>query len=115
LEEDAATTAATATAAVSPWPHHLDLTLTFDSRPEEVSWKVDNHVTGTLLAGVPFGEYGSSSSSSSSSSSVYANTTIVIQVDILTEDDYGGGGEGGYDPMAMREYRFVIYDRVRET
>jgi hypothetical protein len=46
---------------------------------------------------------------------VYANTTIVIQVDILTEDDYGGGGEGGYDPMAMREYRFVIYDRVRET
>ena len=80
----------------SPWPHSLTLTITFDARPEEVSWKFENRRSGAVLAGRAFGDYAPSR----------ASTTLAVPLDILTEQDLEGDPLGG-----PREYRLVVFDR----
>lgn len=86
----------------SEWPHFLTLTLTFDGKPSQVSWKFENQRTSKVLAGVAFGEYDDEQ---------MANQTIVVPLDILTSEDYDEDWMGS-DPGVLRDYRFVIYDRV---
>lgn len=82
------------------WPHYLTLLITFDSLPQELSWKFENQRTSKILAGVPFEEY----------SQEYANQQLSINLDILTEEDYDGDWMGSQSG-ALRYYRFVAYDR----
>ena len=83
---------------VAEWPHYLTLQITFDSHPEEVSWKFENQRTQTVLEGVAFNTYTENQS----------NTIINVPLKILTTQDYEG------DPLVndqLRDYRFVIYDQ----
>lgn len=83
---------------VAEWPHYLTLKITFDSHPEEVSWKFENQRTQTVLDGVAFNTYTENQS----------NTIINVPLKILTTQDYEG------DPLVndqLRDYRFVIYDQ----
>lgn len=83
---------------VAEWPHYLTLKITFDSHPEEVSWKFENQRSQTVLDGVAFNTYTEDQS----------NTIINIPLNILTTQDYQG------DPLVtdqLRHYRFVIYDQ----
>ena len=83
------------------WPHHLTLILMFDEHPEEMSWKFENRRTTRVLAGVAFGTYGED----------LAGETLEVALDILTADDYEGDWMG-VASGALRDYRFVMYDRV---
>jgi len=66
-----------------------------------VSWKFENYRNAQLLGGATFGAY---------EDELYANGVLEVRLDILTEEDYDGDAwEGGIG----RDYRFVIYDRVR--
>jgi len=84
------------------WPYKLTLTIKFDQHPEEISWKFENVFDGDskrVLDGVAFGTYNEE----------MAGDEIEIPLDILTNEDYIDNElvEG-----QMREYKFIIYDRV---
>lgn len=83
----------------SAWPHHLTLRLTFDSKPDEVSWKFENQRSQKVLAGVPFGTYTEDE----------AGQVVEVPLNILTNEDYDGDTTAA---DMMRDYRFVIYDQV---
>ena len=83
----------------SDWPHSLLLEITFDDNPEEVSWKFENARTTRLLYAKAFGDYGESQ----------AGQNVKERLDILTTEDLDG--DSG-DTGQMREYRFIIYDKV---
>jgi hypothetical protein len=103
-------TATTDTPATSPtsksnnsWPYHIDLELTFDNYPMDISWKFINIAhPSILLGGVPFGSY---------TNDEYAGRTIVVPLAILTEDDYHDDDEK--EKGALRQYKFIIYDQVK--
>ena len=78
-------------------PHSLTLHLTFDSHPEEVSWKFQNARTQKVLDGVGFGVYDTGK----------VGQTVQESLIILNDLDYEGDANN-----TLREYRFVIYDRV---
>lgn len=78
-------------------PHSLTLHLTFDSHPEEVSWKFQNARTQKVLDGVGFGVYDTGK----------VGQTVQESLIILNDLDYEGDTNN-----TLREYRFVIYDRV---
>ena len=85
------------------WPYHIDLELTFDNYPMDISWKFINIAhPSILLGGVPFGSY---------TNNEYAGRTIVVPLAILTKDDYHDDNEKEKG-AALRQYKFIIYDQV---
>ena len=99
------TTADTSPTSISNnnWPYHIDLELTFDNYPIDISWKFINIAhPSILLGGVPFGSY---------TNDEYAGRTIVVPLAILTEDDYHDDDEKEKG-AALRQYKFIIYDQV---
>ena len=84
------------------WPYKLTLTIKFDQHPEEISWKFENVFNGNskrVLDGVAFGTYNKE----------MAGDEIEIPLDILTNEDYI---DNALIDGQMREYKFIIYDRV---
>lgn len=83
----------------STWPHYALLEITFDANPSQVSWKLENSRSTTVLHSKPFGSYDDAT----------AGQSVKERLDILTEEDFSG--DALVDGQ-MREYRFVIYDQV---
>ena len=97
-------TTTTATTSTNDWPYHVDLELTFDDFPIDISWKFINIARPSiLLAGVPFGTY---------TNDEYAGRTIVVPLSILTREDYHDSYEEEEEKRALRQYKFIIYDQV---
>jgi hypothetical protein len=95
---------ATTTASTNDWPYHVDLELTFDNFPMDISWKFINIAhPSILLDGVPFGTYANDE---------YAGRTIVVPLAILTENDHHDDEEEEKEKGALRQYKFIIYDQV---
>jgi len=93
----------TATTSTNDWPYHVDLEITFDNFPIDISWKFINIAhPSILLAGVPFGTY---------TNDEYAGRTIVVPLAILTREDYHDDEEEK-EKGSLRQYKFIIYDQV---
>mmetsp|Transcript_15649 Transcript_15649/g.31835 ORF Transcript_15649/g.31835 Transcript_15649/m.31835 type:complete len:210 (-) Transcript_15649:11-640(-) len=83
------------TDATQTWPHHLLLSLTFDARPTETSWKFENARTSKTLDARPFGYYNATSYSDETGlpsemkvgEEVVEGNVVEERLDILTEGD----------------------------